>query len=135
MVEALFEVLFELVGEILFQLVGQIVLELGWESLAHAFRAQRKANPILAGVGILFLGVAVGLVASFLVPGRLLPRSRVPALSLFVAPPIAGSIMKAPGDWRRARGGDPPVPATFRGGALFAFALALVRWLMVGRVG
>jgi hypothetical protein len=129
------EILVELVVELLFEVVGQVAIEFGWESIAHVFHGRRKANPVLAGVGILLLGGTLGLVASFLVPKRLLPPSRVPALSLLVAPLIAGSIMKALGDWRRARGGDPSVLATFWGGALFAFALALARWLMVGRVG
>jgi hypothetical protein len=96
------EILVELLAELLFELIGQIAIEFGWSSIAHAFHGRRKANPVLAAVGILMLGAGVGLVVSFLMPGSLLPPSRVPALSLFVAPLIAGSIMKALGDWRRA---------------------------------
>ena len=38
------------------------------------------------------------------------------------------------GKWRRRLGGRPTYLATFWGGALFAFAAALVRWLTIGRV-
>jgi hypothetical protein len=37
------------------------------------------------------------------------------------------------GQWRRRRGGDPTLLATFWGGALFAFAMAAARWLLIGR--
>jgi len=36
------------------------------------------------------------------------------------------------GIWRRAEGRPPSTLATYQGGALFAFAMALVRWLVVG---
>lgn len=44
-----FELLFELVFEILGQILFEIVLGLGWESLKHASRVERKATPVLAG--------------------------------------------------------------------------------------
>jgi len=133
MLEALIEAIVELVGELLLQVLGQVVLELGFGSLAHSFRRGRAANPVLAGVGIALLGTLTGLAASLLLPRRVLPRSPVPGLGLLVSPLLAGGIMRALGDWRRARGGDPTLLATFWGGALFAFAVAVVRWWMVGR--
>src|SRR5215468_2079195 len=111
MLEALIEAIVELVGELLLQVLGQVVLELG--------------------IGL--LGTLTGLAASLLLPRRVLPRSPVPGLGLLVSPLLAGGIMRALGDWRRARGGDPSLLATFWGGALFAFAVAVVRWWMVGR--
>jgi hypothetical protein len=63
-----------------------------------------------------------------------MPSLLVPGVSLVLSPLSAGLVMKAFGDWRRRRGGDPSFLATFWGGALFAFSFALVRWLMVGRM-
>ncbi len=66
-----------------------------------------------------------------MIPIRILPNSRFPGISLLLSPIAAGWIMKALGDWRRSRGHEPTVLATFWGGALFAFSMALVRRLRV----
>jgi [ribosomal protein S5]-alanine N-acetyltransferase len=47
------EILVELLAELLFELIAQIAIEFGWSSIAHAFHGRRKANPVLAAVGIL----------------------------------------------------------------------------------
>src|SRR5262249_12421533 len=76
------------------QVLGQVVVELGFESLAHSFRRGRAANPALAGVGIAMLGAATGLVASLLLPRRVLPRSPVPRLGVLVSPLLAWGIIE-----------------------------------------
>jgi hypothetical protein len=126
------EFLFEFILEFLFETILQIAVELGWGSIKHAMRKTRKANPILAAIGIAIIGAGLGLIGSGIFPNRLIKPSPWPGLSLVLAPIGAGTVMQLFGSWRRQRGGDPSSLATFWGGALFAFSMALVRWLIVG---
>lgn len=119
----------ELFAEFLFEVIVEILLELGRTSRARPYR---RANPFIAAIGLLLVGGFVGLVFSIVVPIRILAPSPMPGLSLVVSPLLVGATMRAFGKWRRRRGGDPTVLATFWGGALFAFAIALTRLLMVG---
>jgi hypothetical protein len=51
-------------------------------------------------------------------------------LSLVLAPLATGLVMHLYGRWRRGRGHDTTYLATFWGGSLLAFAMALTRFLM-----
>jgi len=101
------------------------------EFIAAPFRPGKRANPVLAGVGMILLGGVVGLGFALLVPHRLIATHRLPGLSMVLAPAAAGVVMGGYGAWRRRRGGRPPALATFWGGALFMFSAALVRWVIV----
>jgi hypothetical protein len=52
-------------------------------------------------------------------------------VSLLVSPAITGLLMEGYGRWRTSRGGHPSYVATFWGGALFAFSMALMRFMLV----
>ncbi len=126
------EIIVELLFELVVQVLGEFLFTLGWESLGHALRGSRKANPILAVFGWAIIGAMCGVVSVLVVPQRLLPPSRFPGLSLVVAPVISGVLMKAVGDRRREAGKDTTALATFWGGTTFAFALAATRYLLRG---
>jgi hypothetical protein len=132
--EFIFELIGELVLELAFQLLVEFVLLAGLTPIHHALTRRRRSNPVLAAIGLVMLGGLIGLFVAQLLPERLLPALPLPGTSLVLSPLCAGLVMKAFGDWRKRRGGDPSVLATFPGGALFAFSFALVRWLMVGRL-
>ena len=125
------EILFELLFELVVQVLGEFVFTLGWESLAHALRGTRKANPVLAILGWAVIGSMCGVISAFIFPHRLLPPSRLPGLSLIVAPLVSGALMKAVGDRRREAGKDTTILATFWGGTIFAFAMAAARLLLI----
>lgn len=131
--ELLFAIVFEAIPEIVMQLMAEVILELGYESVAEGFRRKRRRNPALAGIGLLLVGGLVGLVGSVMFPERMLPGTPVPGVSLVLSPLVVGSLMHLFGSWRRRQGREPSALATFWGGALFAFAMAGARWLMVGR--
>ncbi|MGC9971067.1 MAG: hypothetical protein ABSE56_10785 [Bryobacteraceae bacterium] len=132
MIEIILALLEIVVEAIVFE--EAIEVSWAWKPIAHAFRRSRLANPVLAGIGILVLGAAAGFLTAWLLPHRLLPMtSSLRGISLLVAPLCTGWIMHLFGRWRRQRGGDPSLLATFWGGALFAFAMATVRWVLVGR--
>lgn len=126
------EVLFELLAEVLYQIVAEVLLELGCESAWHSLKAKRAANPILAPIGILALGGLAGWLTYLLLPERLSPPSRFRGSSLAVSPLLVGTFMEWFGRWRHTKRKDRTMLATFWGGAMFAFAFALVRLLTVG---
>lgn len=123
MLEAFFGFLLEMVVEI----VLQALIELGFVSMAQPFKPAREVNPILAGIGLLFLGGFAALLFSLVLHDRLLPELAFPGLSLLLAPILVGTVMEWFGRWRRSTLAPTTALATFGGGALFAFAFALVR--------
>ena len=130
MLDALLELLFEFITEFVFQML----MELGLECVAGFFRRHTTLGTVLGLIFIPLLGAIIGLYLSNMIPERILPKPAVPGISLFLSPLVAGLLMKQFGDWRRSRGHESTIIATFWGGALFAFSMALVRWLRVGRV-
>jgi len=53
-------------------------------------------------------------------------------MSLVLAPLAGGAMMHLYGQWKRTGGKDPSLLATFWGGALFAFAFAAARLVLMG---
>ena len=60
-------------------------------------------------------------------------RATLPGLSLVLAPLAAGGAMYLLGEGLRTLGRNPSRLATFYGGAIFASAMALVRWRLISR--
>ena len=134
MLAFLLEILLQLLVEAFFQFLAEILLELGFEAIVHSIRRRRSANPPLAAVGLLIIGAAAGFLSCWVLPNPLLRHlPYFPHISLLLAPLATGAAMHAFGSWRRRQGGDPSLLATFWGGALFAFAMGLVRSICVTR--
>jgi hypothetical protein len=128
------DLLFELILQFVVEFFFQIIIELGFESVAEYFRRRPRLRRVIALILIPLFGGFVGLFLSNMIPERILPKPGVPGVSLILSPLAVGLVMQWFGDWRRSRGHEPTTLATFWGGALFAFSMALVRWLRVGRV-
>jgi hypothetical protein len=94
----------------------------------------RPSRPVVVATGCFIMGAAIGLVWSLDFPQRLTtPAHTIPGASIPLAVVAAGLTMRWYGNWRRRHGGHPSGLATFQGGALFGYGLALARFLMVGR--
>jgi hypothetical protein len=128
------ELIFELLFEILFEVLTEIALAQGWESLRHSLLRQRSSNPILAGIGFVIVGAVLGFITTLIFPERIFPEPPLKVISLIVSPIAVGFAMHFFGSWRRRRGHDTSYLATFWGGALFAFALTFVRFILVGGI-
>jgi hypothetical protein len=120
--------LLQIVLEGLFQLFCEFLLELGWESSRDTL-GRRNHHPIIAAIGFLILGSAIGGMWVWISPNRLVDPGPFRGLSLIVSPLIAGSAMHLFGEFRRSRGHSPTNLASFLGGACLAFAIAAVRFL------
>jgi len=122
------ELLIELLAQILLQLFAELLFEFGFQSLAHTVRRGRTAHPLLAAIGLFIIGAVAGFVTCWILPHPLLrPVPLFPKLSLVLAPLATGAAMHVYGSWRRRRGRDPSLLATFWGGVIFALAMGLAR--------
>ena len=133
MLEAILGFVIEALGEVVVELFGQIIMAVLIESVAQAFRRGKKVDRRVAAFGLLLLGAICGGLSCLIFPHRLMtaanPRFR--GLSLILAPLATGACTNMLGEWLRSRGRQPTAIATFWGGATFAFAMALVRWLCI----
>ena len=123
------EFLVPLILEIVEELVFEVVIGMGFEAIAGAIRPGFEARPWFGKVGYFLMGLLSGIISVILVRGRLTGPSIVPGISLIVAPIVTGAIMASIGDMWRRRGGAPSGLFTFGAGAIFAFGMALVRFL------
>ena len=129
MLEALGEILIEFFGEI----VLQLLLEGSCEAASHAVRRFRgqavNENRTLASIGYALFGALAGVASLVIAPHHLIRAPRLRGASLVVTPIIAGLAMSGLGRLR-VRRGQPVLPLdTFFYGSLFAFTMALVRYL------
>ena len=127
------EFLFELFLEILGQIVCELLTGFGWEALGNSLPTERKPRPWLASVGFFLMGLAAGLLSLLLFPIRVTQRVLFAGVSLILSPLGTGLAMQWLGDVMEQRGGKRPVLFTFRAGAIFAFGMALVRFVYFER--
>ena len=120
------------IWEIFLQLVGEILVEFGFASVGESLRKRSRGHPLLASAGAILLGGLAGVIASLVWPARILQPGPVRGASLVLSPIVTGAVMDRYGQWREERGASRSYLATFWGGALFAFSMALVRFLWVG---
>jgi hypothetical protein len=132
-IEFILELVLTTLWEIVLQISGESLVELGFHSVGEPFRRRSRAHPGLAAVGLVLLGAAAGALTSLIWPARIFQPGPVPGASLVLSPLITGVVMHRYGEWREDRGRTRSSVATFWGGALFAFSMASVRFLWVGR--
>jgi hypothetical protein len=117
--------LWEFVLSVIFESVAGFV----WMFLKHAVGSERKSVPFVAAIGQILLGISAGVISLVLVRQPMAAPLVVPGLSLIVAPLATGLVMHWLGAFWYQRTGERPALFTFRGGAVFAFAMALTRFL------
>lgn len=78
------------------------------------------------------MGGLMGALTLFIWPTRIVQPSPVRGVSLLLSPLVTGALMDRYGEWVEGRGGTRSYVATFWGGALFSFGMALVRFLWIG---
>jgi hypothetical protein len=130
------DLLAELLGfvlEIAGEFVLQMIFELATEALSGLISDGKERRPAVSAVGLVFGGAAAGFLTAWLFPSRLIvTRVVVPGASLLLAPLATGAAMHLLGRRLRHLERRTTILATFWGGALFAFSMALVRWWLVG---
>ena len=132
---ALLEPLLEIFGELLTE-IGTALLQIFFELAAGALSGLIQAwtiGPVTSSIGLLLIGAVTGLFSACVVPHRLIgTRVLFSGISLLLAPLVTGSAMYFSVNWLRCFGWRPSNLPGFRGGAVFAFSMALIRWWLVG---
>ena len=129
MLEFLFELIFQVVFEALLQIFGELLVELGLRSATEPFADRESRNPLLAGFGYAALGLLAGGLSLIFFPRALLRGTGLHGVGLLVTPLLAGGAMSMLGAWRRRRGERLFRLDRFGYAFVFAFGMALVRFL------
>jgi hypothetical protein len=127
LLEMLFEIFFEAAFEFAAESIGALVLR----GIAALFDTSEFKNPVLAALGYVFLGGVAGGLSLLLFPHPLVHRSRVPGLSVFLSPILAGLGMSLVGSTLRRRNKKSMQIESFGYGFAFAFGMALARFFFV----
>lgn len=127
--EPLFQVFFELFLEFIVQIVGEVFLEVAVQRLFPIAPEHKTLNGVLAVIMYFGLGVITGWLSILMFPHSFIRSSRLHGISLIITPLLAGLTMSGIG-WLRERHGKPLIRLdTFAYGFIFAFGMALVRFL------
>jgi hypothetical protein len=128
------ELIFELLVEFLWAGAGEWLIEGLARLVGASFGRTDRQHPVLAGIGLLLMGAAVGGISAYVWPYQIAGNGPFPGLSIIVSPLVNGLALEAIGRWRDRHGKPRTYLSTFWGAATFAFAVAAVRfWLVGGR--
>jgi hypothetical protein len=131
MIEALLELLLQILIEIVGEVIFEFFLALGWESLTDSMPPKGRRPPVIASVGHFLAGLGAGAVSLLVMSRRLSPYSPWPGISLLLAPLGTGLVMHGLGNLWEDRGRPRPVLFSFRAGSVFAFGMALARFVYI----
>ena len=127
--ELLLQIIFEFFLEFIVQIIGEVFLEVVVRKLSPVPWDHKALNAILAVIMYLGLGVIIGWLSILIFPHSFIRSSRLHGISLIIMPLLAGLTMSGIG-WLRERQGQPVIRLdTFAYGFIFAFGMALVRFL------
>jgi hypothetical protein len=122
--EMFLEIFFEAAFEFAAEFIGAII----WRGVAAVFDTSEFKNPLVAGIGYMFLGGVAGGLSLLLFPHPLVHPSRVPGLSVVISPVLAGLGMSLVGSTLRKRNKKAVQIESFGYGFTFAFGMAVVRF-------
>jgi len=123
--------LVEFIVEAVFEFLVTALADMLLRALGEVFAESRIQNPWLARLGYGLLGLLFGVISLGFFPGRLLQPARVPGISLVISPLLVGLMMWAIGGVLRSRDKEPTQLENFGYGFVFAFGMALLRFLFV----
>ena len=127
--EILGEIILGFIIEVVIPVVGEIAFEILLHSLGEPFVSRERRTPVLAGIVYFLFGLILGGLSLLVFPRSFVRSENFHGISLLITPVVCGFVMAAIGRWR-ARHGDPLLRLdSFVYGFVFAFAMALVRFV------
>jgi len=127
--EFVFEVILQFLGEILLQILFEFLAELGMHSLADTFK--KPKNAVLSTIGFALWGAMAGGVSLLIFPRSPISDPVFRKINLIVAPIVIGAVMAMIGKIRGKRGQNLVRLDRFGYAFIFAFLMALVRFIGV----
>jgi hypothetical protein len=92
MLEAIFELLFQFVFEVVLEVAAEVLTELGFSRFARAANAARR-NPLVAGIGYMVLGILLGGLSTWVVPGNIIQSETLRIVNGFLSPLFLGFML------------------------------------------
>jgi hypothetical protein len=127
--EILFEIIFQFIFEIILQIIGEVLVETVFQRFWSIPWARKTIGVVLSLMLYLGLGVLTGWFSTLIFPHSFIRSSRLHGISLLITPTLAGLAMSGVG-WIRRQQGKPVLRLdTFGYGFVFAFGMALIRFL------
>ncbi|HEX8372314.1 MAG TPA: hypothetical protein VF585_06020 [Chthoniobacterales bacterium] len=120
------EALFEIIGELVLQFIVEALAELGLHSLTEPFR--KPGSPCVAALIYAIFGTVAGGLSLLVFPSHLVSSPELRMANLVITPVVVGLLMCAMGAWRSRRGESLLRIDRFSYGYLFALSLALIRF-------
>jgi hypothetical protein len=127
--EIIAELILGFILEILLPLAAELSLDILWRSLGEPFVARERRNSVLAGVGYFLFGLMLGCFSVWLFPRSFVRSESLHGINLLITPIVSGLAMSALGRLRKRQGKTLLRLDSFAYGFLFAFAMALVRFV------
>jgi hypothetical protein len=127
--EIIAELFLGFILEVLIPLVGEFSVEVLVYCLGEPFRARERRNAVLAGIGYYLIGLMLGGVSLLIFPQSFVRSERFHGINLLITPLVSGLVMGAFGRWRERHGKTILRLDSFVYGFVFAFAMALVRFV------
>lgn len=127
--EFILEVLLQFFGEILLQLLFECLAELGFRSLANTL--EKPQHPLFSTVGFMLWGAIAGGISLSIFPHSPISNTHLRQANLLITPIIVGGIMMLIGRERDRRGQHLVRLDQFGYAFVFAFTMALVRFIWV----
>ncbi len=126
------EILFELLaglGDALLEIFGEAVIA----SITHIIprRTLLQINLVFLGIWYAALGLMVGWASVAIFPRPLIGPSKIHGISLILSPVITGLVMSQVGSVIRRRGKRTTSIESFSYGFVFAFGMAMMRFVLV----
>jgi len=131
MIEAVLEVVLEVLGELLLQLFGEMLVQFGIRGVTKSLEYGSK-NTVAAIFGHVLLGAAIGAISLLAFPSHLVRDPTLRLVNAIASPLIAGVCMATIGGLLRRRGRATVRIESFGYGVAFAAAFALVRFAFAG---
>jgi len=125
--EFIFEIIFQFLAELLLQALFEMLAELGFRSLADTLK--RPRNPVLSTVGFILWGTVAGGLSLWIFPASPIHNPLFRMVNLVVTPVCLGFAMMLIGQVRRRKGQDLVRLDQFGYAFVFAFSMALVRYI------
>jgi hypothetical protein len=127
--EIIAELILGLIVEVILPLIGEISFEILLRCLGEPFVSRERRSAVAAGVGYFLIGLILGGFSVLVFPRSFVRSERFHGINLLITPLVAGLVMSAIGRWRLRQGKTLLRLDSFVYGFLFAFAMALVRFV------
>jgi hypothetical protein len=122
-----FEILLQFLGELLLQAIFEVLFEFGFHSLADTLKSPK--NPVLSIFGFMLWGAMAGGISLLMFPNSPIADPLLRRVNLFTTPILAGALMTIVGRVRSKRAQSLVRLDRFGYAFIFAFAMALVRFI------